>query len=48
MFGKFFCYVYRKIVFFFSVDHFNSFELTYQYTGVTYLTTAFCIERGII
>ncbi|CDA83124.1 unknown [Bacteroides sp. CAG:754] len=40
--------MYRKVVFFLGVHYFNRLELAYQYTGITYLTTAFRIERSIV
>ena len=47
MFRKFLCYMDRKIVFLLGIDDIDSFEFAYQYTGITYLTTTFCIERSI-
>ena len=46
MFGQFLCNMYRKIIFFLGVDYFDSLEFVYQYTGVAYLTTAFCMLRS--
>ena len=40
--------MYRKIILFLCIDHFNRFELAYQYTGITDLTTTFCIEWSIV
>ena len=39
--------MYRKIILFLCVDHFNRLELAHQYTCITYLTTTFGIERSI-
>ena len=40
--------MYRKIILFLCIDHFNRFEFAYQYTGITDLTTTFCIEWSIV
>ena len=37
----------RKVVFLLGIDDFDGFELTAQYTCITYLTTTFCIERSV-
>ena len=48
MFGQLFGNMYWKIIFFLGIDHFNRFEFAYQYTGITDLTTTFCIEWSIV
>ena len=40
--------MYREIVFFLGIDHFNRFEFAYQYAGITDLATTFCIEWSIV
>ena len=47
MFGKLFGNVNRKVVFLFRINNVNGFEFADQYAGITYLTTAFCIERSL-
>jgi hypothetical protein len=37
----------RKVVFLLCINDVDSFEFAYQYTGITYLTTTFCIERSL-
>ena len=46
MFRKFLGNVDRKIVFFLGIDDVDGFEFAYQYAGITYLTTTFCVERS--
>ena len=36
----------RKVVFLLGIDDVDGFEFADQYTGITYLTTTFCIERS--
>ena len=48
MFGKLLGNMDRKIVFLLCVNDFDCFEFVHQYTGITYLTAAFGIERGFV
>ena len=48
MCGQFLGDMYRKVIFLLCINYFNRFEFADQYTCITYLTTAFGIERGIV
>ncbi len=48
MLGQFFGNVYRQVVFFLGIYYFKGFELTYYHTGISYLTSALCIEWGVV
>ena len=48
MFRQFFGNMNRKIILFLGVDYFDSLEFADQHTGITYLTTTFCIERSVV
>ena len=48
MFGQLLGDVDRQVVLLLGVYHFDGFKLVHQYTGVTYLTAAFGIERSLV
>src|SRR5574344_2340403 len=40
--------MYRQVVFFLGIDDINGFAFANQYTGITYLTTRFGVERSVV
>ena len=48
VFGQLLGDVDRQVVLLLGVYHFDGLKLVHQYTGVTYLTAAFGIERSLV